>query len=358
MGLRRAGGGTSGGSSGGGIREAGGRREGVSSCWRRAPSPRRGVPASSWRPPALGTRPLSPSRTSVDWALRAEPESPGLPPGAGSSPVRLRSERLPSRQGTGDPWGSSTPKASTTAGQERIREDGAQPLLQKLSKHSSRLHKLWHNNSPPHDGILGKIPSVCSPHHRGPPLRPGSGLPLAHWQLVRQAVEGVGRTRALTVGHGSLHSGPCPSGTAQAAALHQAPHGRGWVPQASPGPSSLALKGAGRGGALQGGLCKGQGGLEGGQPGSRPQPECELLARPWVCRAPSAQNFVSLLSSQVRSVHPQNAQRQTRGQPQLSQPEPQGCVPSPCPPVWELPASCAAACCCCRCRRALRGWRN
>lgn len=169
MGLRRAGGGTSGGSSGGGIREAGGRREGVSSCWRRAPSPRRGVPASSWRPPALGTRPLSPSRTSVDWALRAEPESPGLPPGAGSSPVRLRSERLPSRQGTGDPWGSSTPKASTTAGQERIREDGAQPLLQKLSKHSSRLHKLWHNNPPPMTAFWARFHQSAVPTTEGHP---------------------------------------------------------------------------------------------------------------------------------------------------------------------------------------------
>lgn len=130
MGLRRAGGGRSGGSSGWGMREAGEWREGVSSCWRRAPSPRRGVPASSCRPPALGPRPLSPSRASVDWALRAEPEPPGLPPGSGSSPVRLRSERLPSCQGTGDPRGSRTPKASITAAQKRMREDGPQPLHQ------------------------------------------------------------------------------------------------------------------------------------------------------------------------------------------------------------------------------------
>lgn len=128
IGLRRAGGGRSGGSSGGGMREVGGWREGVSSCWRRAPSPRRGVPASSCRPPALGPRPLSPSRASVDWALRAEPEPPGLPPGTGSSPVRLRSERLPSCQGTGDPRGSRTPKASITAAQKRMREDVPQPL--------------------------------------------------------------------------------------------------------------------------------------------------------------------------------------------------------------------------------------
>ena len=94
----------------------------------------------------------------MDWVLRAEPESPGLPPAASSSPARLRSERLPSCQRAGDPWGSSTPKASITAGQEKVREGEAQPLLQKLSKHSSWLHKLWHHD-PYHDGIVGKIPS-------------------------------------------------------------------------------------------------------------------------------------------------------------------------------------------------------
>lgn len=47
MGLRRAAGGRSVGNSGGGMRETEERREGVSSCWRRAPSPFLGVPTSS-----------------------------------------------------------------------------------------------------------------------------------------------------------------------------------------------------------------------------------------------------------------------------------------------------------------------
>ena len=47
MGLRRVEGGRSEGNSGGAMREAEERREGVSNCWRRAPSPRRGVLASS-----------------------------------------------------------------------------------------------------------------------------------------------------------------------------------------------------------------------------------------------------------------------------------------------------------------------
>ena len=179
------------------------------------------------------------------------------------------------------------------------------------------------------------------------------------------------------MGHASLHSGLCPSGTTQATTLHQTPLRRGRVPQATPSPGSLALKGAGRGGALQIGLCKRQawrGGGVGRQPAGDPAPSPKQTpSRAWVGRAPPMQDFIFFVTSQVSSIRSQNTQCQPLSQPQLSTPvlarallvQPGTHVMSPYPPVWQLPASCAAvstsSCCfCCRrrCHRSLKGWRN